>query len=317
MTKKAFFEQRTQGEISDLEKGYCTANLDSFVNRLTSTAQDERVVFKGDIVPKNYKGANKFKKHANEVKLKRTRNEQNLIANARTPVQLRHEAFSKITNPYHCGYSYKGTGLDKRSVVVSLDQCVAGALLFMYDQKLLANHTPTIYGDSRRAGVEGADCIVSIASRTKKHPRYGVTFYQVPIKDDPAKFALWQKMRWKETSKHQQYRSMRRKYFEQQESSSYIPVVAHAIAAYHKIVSHEWANSKNIIPLQMNPFAIPTQKTVDVYQRIQNNVLVRTKEGVLRKPNQAESEIMLWELVNQEGHDATFYATKKLVDYSI
>ena len=89
-------------------------------------------------------------------------------------------------------------------------------------------------------------------------------------------------------------------------------ICAHEIAAYLTLIDNEWEEYKNIIPLQMSPFAIPTHLTVDYYKRWNNNILIRDKslssKDQLRKPNRAELEIALWTLVKKMKHDKTFFA---------
>ena len=69
----------------------------------------------------------------------------------------------------------------------------------------------------------------------------------------------------------------------------------------------------------MNHFAQPTQHAVDYYLNLCNNVLIETsdKSGrkTVRKLNVGEKEILLWALVQRDGHDATFWATEKVRDY--
>ncbi|RME77632.1 hypothetical protein D6774_03785 [Candidatus Woesearchaeota archaeon] len=315
MQQKTFFAHRPQSSISKLPLGVATSSLEQLVNELAEFPKDYKAIFEGSIIPPQFSCANKFKKHARTVRLRRYRSDQEARQDQKTPVLLREEAFNAIKDPFFCGYSYKARGLDQRTVIVSLDQCVAGALLYIYDARL-GNQDITFYAQSKRVEREGCDVVVSIPSRRKKHPRYTISFHQVPFSDTEQKYALWQKMRWDHTNEHQRYRELRKKFSWQKECSTYIPATAQPIAAYLKIINAAVNEQKNIVPLQMNPFAIPTQRTVDVYLKMYNNLLIRD-EGGLRKPNQAESEIILWELVRQQGHDKTFYAKKKLVEYEV
>ena len=79
----------------------------------------------------------------------------------------------------------------------------------------------------------------------------------------------------------------------------------------------------NQIPLEMCEFAIPSQKTVDYYLKLLNNVLIRDEtvkaKDKLRKPNKADIELLLWAWIKEYGHDPTFYSTRsrdgKVQDY--
>ena len=77
------------------------------------------------------------------------------------------------------------------------------------------------------------------------------------------------------------------------------------------MIDNEWENYKNVIPLQMSQFAIPSQLTVDYYIKLKNNVLIRDKNikgDNLRKMNHADKEIALWNLVKSNGYDKTFFS---------
>ena len=64
----------------------------------------------------------------------------------------------------------------------------------------------------------------------------------------------------------------------------------------------------------MSQFAIPAQKTVDYYLKLENNLLIYDPKlackDKLRRTNRAEKEIALWFLVETLGHDETFFAKK-------
>jgi len=91
-----------------------------------------------------------------------------------------------------------------------------------------------------------------------------------------------------------------------------VNICAHEIAGYLQLIQDEITDKKNLIPLQMCQFAIPSQETVNYYLRLENNVLIRDEslesKDKLRKINRAEKEIALWSLVEAYGHDRTFYA---------
>ena len=108
--------------------------------------------------------------------------------------------------------------------------------------------------------------------------------------------------------------NIRYRYTDDKESSGVVNICAHEIAGYLQLIQHALQEEKNLIPLQMSQFAIPSHETVDYYLKWCNNVLVRD-EGLeskdnLRKPNRAEREIALWHLVKSLGHDRTFYADR-------
>lgn len=135
----------------------------------------------------------------------------------------------------------------------------------------------------------------------------------VPVRDNKEKHAISLNIGSDHSCPSKRF-NIRYRYSDDKESSGIVNVCAHEIAAYLGVIEHFWDEQKNVVPLQMCQYAIPTQQTVDYYLRLENNVLVKDKslkgENKFRKMNRAEKEIALWALVKELGHDATFYAKK-------
>ena len=111
--------------------------------------------------------------------------------------------------------------------------------------------------------------------------------------------------------------NIRYTYSEEKETSKVFNFCAHDIAGYLKIMDHYWNKDKNLVPLQMNQFAIPTQETANFYNKLSKNCLIQISEDKKpRKLNRSEKEILLWGLVHKLGHDKTFFAKEKLKDYN-
>ena len=64
----------------------------------------------------------------------------------------------------------------------------------------------------------------------------------------------------------------------------------------------------------MTQFAQPTTLTINYYQRLLDSVIIKdpiiAARDQLRKLNKAEEEILLWALVQNKGHDETFFRPK-------
>jgi hypothetical protein len=96
----------------------------------------------------------------------------------------------------------------------------------------------------------------------------------------------------------------------------------HAVAAYIEMarLEHEKGNP---VPMQMCPFALPSQMTVDFYNRLVNRVMVKEayineegRERTRKRPlNKAEREILLWQFVAKHGPEETLFARGKLPEY--
>lgn len=316
MTKKTFFKDTTKAKIKKktlVEVG----DLPEI-----DTLQFNEYVIVNSIVPRGYGSPKKFLKHGEEVKIKRYRRMGDAIRDGKTPVQLREDAFDAIQGREFCGYSIMPLGRDRRKRKTSLVTCMEGARIFSYANQVRGTGIKTkAYADAQRVRFEGAEALVEVPSRQVGERRYQFKLMSVPMKDDPQKYAIVSNLGSDHVCGHNRFK-IRYRFMNDKECSGITNVCPHEVAGYLQLVQREWEDNKNVIPLQMSPYAIPSQKTVDYYLKWENNVLVRdlnTQEG-LRKPNIAEKEIGLWAYVNINGHDKTFYSTStkdgRLADYN-
>lgn len=306
--KKAFFQEKS---IGDIKKGR-KVKVDNFLEILR--LQDEDFLILIPFVPRGYESARKFMKHGPEVKPKRFYSLEQALKDGRTPVQLREEAFNNIQGYNFCGYTFMPLGRDRRKRKVSLIECLEGVRLFAYSNQ---THGAEIlikpYADSKRVRVDGAEIVAKVPSRTEKEPKIQLKFISVPVVDSSEKYAISLNLGSDHSCSAKRF-NIRYRYTDDKEGSGIVNMCAHEIAAYLKIIEYFWNEKKNLIPLQMCQFAIPTQETVDYYLKLGNNVLIRDPElkskSQLRKLNRAEKEIALWDLVGALGHDRTFYSKK-------
>ena len=307
MVKKTFFKENTIGKI----KIKNLVKINSFYE-IANLKQNEYTILPS-FIPKYYKNSRKFMKHGPEVKPMRYYSLENALNIIKTPVQLREEAFNKINSYEFCGYSFMPLGKDKRKRKVSLIECLEGARLFAYSHQTNAKIFIKSYDKPKRVDKEGAEVIVEVPSRTKKEKRNKFKLFPVPIKDSLEKYAISLNIGSDHSCPSKRF-NIRYKYSDDKESSGIINICAHEIAAYLELIQQEWDAKKNMIPVQMCQFAIPTQQTVDYYLKLGNNILIYDNnlknKNKLRKPNRAEKEIGLWALVKSLGHDKTFYSKK-------
>jgi len=315
MKKKNFFGENTAAEIKKLKNvRKISANLVEIIYNLDNC---EALILEVDLIPTRYKNARKFMKHGVEVKLPRVRSLEGAIKRSKTPIQLREEKFNSIKNNAYCGYSFKPIiGTDKRTRKVSLVECIQGAKLYAYSNQ---ERGPRVnvkpYDNARRVSKEGAEVIVEVPSRTEKQSRQQFKFSSVPVIDNSEKLAISYNLSTDHNCPSKRF-NIRYRFEKDKESSRAFNFCAHEIAGYLAIVDFYWKENKNIIPLQMSQFAIPTQETVNFYQKLCNNCLIHPKKQKIRKLHRAEQEILLWGLVYKKGHDKTFFATEKIRDYS-
>ena len=316
MAKKAFFREATKAEI----KRKALVNVDGFIGVMNLKEGEYAVIpnfLRGDA-----EAARKFMKHGPEVKLSRCYSLEKAIENRLTPVQRREIAFNKIRGHEYCSYSDQPlrTTRDQRKRKIPLVECLEGARIFAHAHQSFGTFMRVkSYADAKRVRKEGADVVVSVPSRTKGERRQQFKFMSVPMIDSPEKYGISLNLGSDHTCPSKRF-NIRYRYLEDKESSRVFNFCAHEVAGYFKLAEQEWNENKNIVPLQMCIFAIPTQETVDYYLKWGNNILIRDDSikavDGLRKPRKADKEIALWAWVQKYGHDRTFFA-KQSVDGSV
>ena len=237
--------------------------------------------------------------------------------NARKRIlDLRREKFNNLEIDEFgiAGYGFWGirTNYHRRFNLVS---CIKGARLYAYSQ-LNKEESELIkileYDLEKNRTDIGADVIAEIPSERITLPKYDITLRSVPIKNNSEKYAIIYDFDANHDCKFRSTRISKR--YTTRESF----IDFHICSAYLAFADRELKFNKNKVPLEMCPFAIPTQKTIDYYRKLVNNVVIMYEEDskeVKRATNQGEREFLLWPFVDKHGHDETFYATKKLKEY--
>lgn len=304
--KKAFFKEATKAEIK--EKGFVeTLRLADAVH-----IDSSQYMIVPEFVPRGFESARKFMKHGAEVKPKRFYSLKQAIYDGRVPVLLRENAFNSIQGHNYCGYSFLPLSRDQRKRKVSLIECLEGARIFAYANQTFGTYIKVKpYDDAKKVRIEGAEVVVNVPSRTESERRIQFKFSSVPMIDSPEKYGISLNIGSDHSCGSKRF-NIRYRYSDDKESSGIVNICAHEIAGYLQLAQDEISEKKNLIPLQMCQFAIPSQETVNYYLKLENNVLVRDEslecKDKLRKLNRAEKEIALWALVEEYGHDRTFYA---------
>ncbi|MEE9525356.1 MAG: hypothetical protein V3V78_01995 [Candidatus Woesearchaeota archaeon] len=307
MVKKTFFRDPIRG--TQVVKGRKVISASkNLVDRVLELGDNEVLVIQREIIPGDYSTAKKFMKHSREVKPKRIYTLSEMVGQRKIPVRIREEAFEAIKSPYFCGYSFVPAGRDKTKRKVSLGACLEGNRLYCYAHQVrFAGIEVGQYDDANRVEIEGATVPVRVPSRTKGQRRHDFNLTSVAIEDTPGKYSIAYEIGSEgHLCKHKQY-MFRYKSKSSSEKSKIINMCPHEIAAYMEVVDKYWNEDKNIIPLQMSQFVAPTQFLVDQYKKICRQVAFET-EGSLKVPNLAQKEILLWAIVQKEGHDKTCFA---------
>ena len=307
--KKSFFTESTKTEIKEKER----IDLSRIIKVKDLEDSQFGVLPSSILIPRGFENARKFMKHGREVKPRRFYSLGHASEDGRTPIQLREEAFNNIQNLYYCSYSIMPFGKDERKRKIALIECLEAARIFAFSHQFGKEILIKPYDDAFRVKKDGAEIIAKVPSRTKNHHYLEFKLMSVPIIDSTEKYRISLNFNSDHSCPSKRF-NIRYKYLDDKESSSVINICAHEIAAYLKTIEYYWNIEKNIIPIQMCHFAIPTQETVNYYLKFENNLLIFDEsikpKDKLRKPNRGEKEIGLWALVAELDYDKTFYSKK-------
>jgi hypothetical protein len=244
---------------------------------------------------------------------------EELIKNEKRPLDLRRKLFNnlKIDEYEVAAYGYWGIRKNQHRRIHLVD-CIKGARLFAYSEQnkdekenIVIRKYELIEKEDVGVGM-GADVLMEVPSEQINKENYDITLRSIPILNDEDKYAIIFDFDADHVCKFRASRISRG--YKARESLQDF----HIIAAYLEFAHHELRADKNMIPLEQCLFAIPTQKTVDFYNKLSRNVGIQYTDlgkKVRRALNRAEKEILLWRFVEKYGHDETFFATKKLKDY--
>lgn len=323
--KKQFFREATIGEI---KKKKFVDFKDLGKLHIVATLEHDEYTAVPNFVPEEY-SYRKFMKHGPEVRIPRFFSLEQAVKQGRTPVQLREMAFNSLNGFEFCGYSFLPVlpteadkekdaelRIDERKRKIALVECLEGARLFAYSHQSGVGIKVKAYSDSKRVRIDGAEVICDVPSRSVRGKRtegmrMQFKLLSVPVVDSREKYAIAYNIGSDHSCPAKRF-NIRYRYTDDKESSGVVNICTHEIAAYLQVVQQELNDEKNIIPLQMCQFAIPSQETADYYLKWLNNVLIMKldKKGEIKyhKPNRAHIEMGLWDFVGAKGHDETFYS---------
>jgi hypothetical protein len=275
--------------------------------------------------------------HIGYIRLPRPKTLNETEKSGDTPLKMRQKAFSSLTkeigetpeigrenNMFNLGYSYYPVQSgDTRRRVVPFVWLAEGARTFSYAYQLTHGIDIKIYEKAQRVEIEGATVRARVPSKRQKHPRYEFDLENVPIKRNQRNLATALRMKpavaiseegtpLKGQMPHELY-NIRYNYLGDREHSNLLTFYPHHIAGYLGIIFHEWSQeSRNLTPLEMNPFAIPSKHQMEFYKRLNNNVLVFDKnsnaKNHLRSPYIAEKSVLLGRAIAVFGeYDFAFW----------
>lgn len=242
------------------------------------------------------------------------------ICNEKRPLDIRRKLFNNLKIDEYEVAAYGYWGIRKRQHRrIHLVDCIKGARLFAYSElnrdekeRIVIRKYELLGKDEEDKVGLGADVIMEVPSEQINKEPYDVTLRSVPVLKNKDKYAIVFDFDADHTCKFRVTR-VSGGYTAREQLQDF-----HIIAAYLEFAHHEIRGNSNVIPLEQCPFAMPTQKTVDFYNKLNRNTAIQyidRGKKVRRALNRAEKEILLWRFVEKYGHDETFYATRKLKDY--
>jgi len=307
-------------EIVD-ERQVVYSQRETLAEKIESLTKDQSLVIDYKIIPENYRNGAHFLKRGPQINLKRYRTLEEAINDSIPMWKLREQRFKQINkNKNYCGYGWWGIRKSREFKKVHLVDCIKGAKLFVFSELSRKNEDKTKvrrYDGHSKARKKGGKYLIEVPSMTKQM-KYLVNLEYIPITRKRNKYSIIFDLSTRHGCEAYVANTFSYRY-----ATSEVGFCPHIIAAYHKFAKEEWDNG-NKTPMQMNPFAIPTKQTVDFYNKLERQVMIKEyyydknrKMRSKRRPlNKAEKEILLWKYVAAHGPKKTFYATEKLTKYN-
>jgi len=328
MTRKSFFKERSSKEIEALQL-QTAFRANGLVKRILDlNPTEEAVEIRTPIIPGQFhqrtsntaQASRKCYKHGELITSSQPKGQKQAISSREIPLQIRERDFSKLRGMReeeinYVGFSwYPVQGNDRRKRVVPFVWLPEGERLFAYGENQGTGIEIKSYANARRASKEGAEVICKVPSRTAKQPRYNLKLKHVPIISSPErKAAVWSLKSTYEDGEEPEHSTWNIKYGwdTSRTDSDVFTFYPHDIAAYIAIAGSELKENKNMTPLEMNPFAWPSKRLADFYNRLNNNVVIfdptLSGKNKHRKLHVAEKSILIARSIGVLGHDATMY----------
>jgi hypothetical protein len=208
-------------------------------------------------------------------------------------------------------------GNDKVPRIVPFDAVIEGVKLYNYAVQFVGGiPVNDKYLNARSVEREGGQVLCEVPSRTEKKSRYGVILKHVPIVDVKEKRAII----WSLSSQYEEGREPERTTFlhnlryewgDTNRSSDIFVFGPHEVAAYLALVRKYWKGLNNTVPLEMNPFPLPSKKWAMFGNKLENNVMIydptlKSKDK-LRNLHLDEKCILLGRGISTHGSYNTAY----------
>ncbi|MEI6731545.1 MAG: hypothetical protein WCK90_02590 [archaeon] len=332
MTKKPFFAERSVAQIRALkvEPAFTGQGL---VERISDLGRGEALELKFWLMrgehyqfnANSQKAARKAMYHEPCIKLDQAKTVEDALRETRQPHEIRRDSFDlpkstrRIEEIYAPGFSFVPIyWRDGRVRIVPLADAMEGQRLASYAFTRKKDAILVRPYDSAK-GVEkqGAHVAVIVPSTSIGMPAYKIKLSSVPVVNSPHANIVWTGF---STTYHEgKMPESKRWRFGfasggEGESRDKVFMDAKDIAAMHGVWRYYMINEQNPTSWNFNPFPKFSQRAVDFYRHLCNNVVVfdRTVEsnGNRRKLNSYEKSVLLVRLTRLEGHDKIMFWQK-------
>ncbi|MEK6858978.1 MAG: hypothetical protein AABX53_03655 [Nanoarchaeota archaeon] len=329
-TRKSYFDERTVGEIRDMQLNEVKGNLAASI---LECPPDRGIVIARPVIPARFynqgdtsaDATRRWYKHGFYLPLWQPQTIKQALEERIEPHRVREATFDagirgrKEESITAQGYVFRPIqGTDKRKRLVPFTWIPESMRIFAYAMKETKEGLPVSpFVDAQKVAVEGGEVIVRVPSRTEKKERYVVRLGGVPIVDTPQKFALAWSVRSNfleaRAPEHETFGTIRYKPLADPEQSEAVFVYPQMMTAYLATAQHMMNTERmNTVPWDMNPFPKVSRLTADFYRKLLNNVLVtderlKKPKHQLRKLYVAERSALLAKLIGLKGTRETFF----------
>ncbi len=337
MEKKTFFQKREPEEIQEtlkLKAAYTPHNLVAKIYDLNPDT--DAIEVRTPIIPLEFLRRNtpdtlasrKHYRHGWYLPLNQPQGQQAAYEYPYTPLINRMQSLEvalrdlKEEQIWMIGLRwFPVQGKDRRWRKVPFDAVIEGTKIYAYASQVAGKITvDDRYVEANIVQSEGAKLLCKVPSRTKRKQRYGLFLQSVPLTDSKEKKAIiWGlKSQYEDGKEPLRMTFLHNLRYEDQQSrrgSDVFTFGPHEIAAYLAVIRKYWNGKDNTVPLEMNPFPLPSRQFATEYaEKLDNNVLVvDSSTRRLRNLHLDEKCVMLARAIKFKGVWETVFwdGTKK------
>lgn len=197
--------------------------------------------------------------------------------------------------------------IEKKYMKVPFYALLQGTKIFAYSE-----HYKSFFKDEetqKRKGIQiksifdnndyqsGSIIVMSVPSKTRGTPQYSITYFGVPTHLDTMKKVAWQYATQHSPRPQDMHLSDELKFNRLEKI-----IEQHEIAGSIHLMKH--FKDEGNAPFTARIFPIITRELADIYEKIENNLLIESHAG-LRKPNRDEQSIIIYKAIKQKGFKKT------------